>query len=790
MSAPFMRKRTWFTPTTVTGCSLWLDSSDSATLTTSGSAVLQWNDKSGNNNNATPSGSGPTNASPGITFNGVNQTLALSYNGSPTTESLFVVIKFNSVSSEGDIFTGTATGQREYMVYGGNMYLGRYGTAPSGSANGGSPNTTNTYLMEYVYTASAISFFQAGNPYYSGTPQFTYSSGGTVAYIGSYGGGGYLSGIIYELVVYNTAVSDYNRSQIEGYLAQKWNLKSSLPANHPGTKGVIVSTQTIPQAISLVFPVSFSPTSISGCGLWLDASDTTTITQTSGNISQWRDKSTNALTATGNNNPTLVTNVQNGLPGISFDGSTQYFNLGNNLNMGTNQLYIFAVSKFTGDGALIGKSLLGPQAARYSLLRTGATMTPLIEAAGGAVNNNGLNSDTNTSTRVLNMVWDRTNIYLYQNGSNVFSVGLSDSSNLTNGDVLLVGAYQNGSGSTPPYSALYMNGYIHEILIYFTSTSSPLGESNRQKIEGYLAWKWGIQSLLGVSHPYKSVNPNITNALGISRPVNLPTRSIACFATQNGIIASGGDTITIANGYKTHKFTTTGTQTFTVTSLFANRTFQVLVVGGGGGGGRWQGGGGGAGGAVTATQSLTVGSYSVVIGIGGPGDSGSGGTNGNNSSFNGLTGTGGGYGGAYPSPASGNSGGCGGGAAYAGGPGAGSQGYSGGSGNSIGGGNSAGGGGGMGGVGESANNSYGVGAGGIGLSYTIGGASYLVSAGGGAGQGASGGSGIGGGGGNDSSPLNGYPGTANTGSGGGGAGRGGAGGAGGSGIVIISYQFP
>jgi hypothetical protein len=247
-------------------------------------------------------------------------------------------------------------------------------------------------------------------------------------------------------------------------------------------------------------PYGFNPSQTPGLVLWLDASDTASVIQSSGTISQWIDRSPSALTATAVNNPTLVANVQNGFPGISFNGSTQYFNLGNNLNMGTNQLYIFVVSKFnsTADGAIIGKSLLGSQAARYSLLRTGA-LVPLIEAGGGVVNNSGLNSDTSTSTRLLNMVWDRSTINLYQNGSSVFSVGLSDSSNLTTGNSLLIGAYQNGSGGTPPASGLYMNGFIHEILMYFTSTANPLGNTARQQIESYLAQKWGLT--LGAGHP-------------------------------------------------------------------------------------------------------------------------------------------------------------------------------------------------------------------------------------------------------------------------------------------------
>lgn len=329
-------------------------------------------------------------------------------------------------------------------------------------------------------------------------------------------------------------------------------------------------------------PYGFIPTQVSGLVLWLDASDATTITQSSGNISQWRDKSTSALTATATNNPTLVANIQNGFPGISFDGSTQYFNLGNNLNMGTNQIYIFVVSKFnsTADGAIIGKSLYGSAGARYSLLRSGA-MIPLIEASGGAVNNSGLNADTSTSARLLNMVWDRSTIYLYQNGSSVFSVGLSDSSNLTTGNSLLIGAYQNGSGGTPPATGLFMNGYIHEILMYFTSTASPLGDTARQQIESYLAQKWGLT--LGTGHPgltstvYRSTylkNSAVKRNIATMTPfyTAFSPRQIGGLAlwldgtdpTGTGTVPTSGATITSwkdKSGSANHFGTTSGTTT-------------------------------------------------------------------------------------------------------------------------------------------------------------------------------------------------------------------------------------
>jgi hypothetical protein len=46
-------------------------------------------------------------------------------------------------------------------------------------------------------------------------------------------------------------------------------------------------------------------------------------------------------------------------------------------------------------------------------------------------------------------------------------------------------------------------GYAKEIIFYNTVLST----LNRQKIEGYLAWKWGIQASLPAGHPHKSSAP-------------------------------------------------------------------------------------------------------------------------------------------------------------------------------------------------------------------------------------------------------------------------------------------
>lgn len=87
--------------------------------------------------------------------------------------------------------------------------------------------------------------------------------------------------------------------------------------------------------------------------LWLDASDLSTITESSGFVSQWNDKSGNnynATQGTGSLQPVYTASSQNGKAGIAFDATDDYMANGYAPNWNAIDFTIFTVAKMTDAG--------------------------------------------------------------------------------------------------------------------------------------------------------------------------------------------------------------------------------------------------------------------------------------------------------------------------------------------------------------------------------------------------------------------------------------------------------
>ena len=519
-----------FIPTSITGCQVWLDGADSSTVSfSSGSNVSTWNDKSGNGRNATVYAGTPTYTSAlGMTFNG-SSSLQITYTASPTIESMLVIIKFNSVSGQGDILSGTASGQREYLMYvpysPGTIYLGRHSTGPSGLINGGTVTTGSNYLLEYVFngTGNTISFFQSGNTITSGTPQFTYSAGGTISVIGSYNGGGYLQGQIYEMVIYSTALNTTERQQVEGYLAQKWGLTSSLPSSHPGRSTTLYRSDFTKQNVMRAIPyyTAFSPKSVPNCLIWFDAADSTTLGLTGTTVNTWTSKGSytgNAAASTGTVSSGTI--KQNGLNVISFPAGSQitytvampnqarvwFFVMRNTTQMASNKAYWLPINQ-SGGGQDSIVVVYGSGGSTYNIYMGPAGISVTVD------------------TLVMPEPFNVMKTYVMQNSavstaSNAVSI---NGSTYTLNNNSLASGFATGS-LTYSISTNWPNVGMDlcEMIVY----NGEITATERQQVESYLAQKWGLTASLpgGHSHATQPAGAITRTALANLRLVIQPRR--------------------------------------------------------------------------------------------------------------------------------------------------------------------------------------------------------------------------------------------------------------------------
>ena len=490
----------YFRPTDISTCSLWLDAADASTITGT-SPVTLWSDKSGNGYNATAFGTASvsyTAASNAIYFPGsAGLQTSLSTPTNRVGSGFFVIYQMNNTGTNNSgVFQGCTT------AYGGRQFRCDSGRSVSTIKENfsviysGGPMSYNTLtLVGYVDDGNNI-IHSINGTLYAGTSSTVFVSGTNVSLGYSYNTE-YMIGNINEVVLFSNTLTTPQRQQVEGYLAWKWGLQGSLPSTHPFYK--------IPTAT----PTPFLPTAISGCSLWLDAADPTTLTFSSGsNVATWADKSGNLWSGSSSGNPTLVSGSQNGLPCISFvAGSSQYFNFGNFTPLTSSGITVFAVGKTTFGGSgtfqtFVGKSAAAGQNGRWSLLQENTTIEFLIDANGSGVLATAAASTYSGLFTLFGGGWNgSTTSYLYGNGTQIASAATSGTV-VSNSDYLYVGGYQSSTG-TGTYPSYFYNGTIGEIVVYNTVLTA----SQRWQIEGYLSWKWGIQNNLPNSHPYKKSTP-------------------------------------------------------------------------------------------------------------------------------------------------------------------------------------------------------------------------------------------------------------------------------------------
>ena len=476
-------------PSSIPNLKLWFDAYDNITVTTSdGVTVTGWKDKSGSGLDTTiTSGTPPTyssngfnNGYPGILFNqgAVLQTVpfspipTLSSNGTDTT--VFVVLN-PATAAYNCVFSTTNEGQLAMLTpwngYNNHHYFGL-----------GGPWQMNDYV--YPFNSSGPRLFSVTklgsttNWYNFGSLGPTSATAGTIETTAQrFGIGGKpttdtnyrYNSYISEVIVYNYALSTVSRQLVEGYLAWKWGLSSQLyatPTPHPWRTTPPVNAGQ-----------SYTPS---------------TVTR---NIVNLADKSGYNYTLTSNSIFNTVYNPA--VKGIYFGPSASFSNSYAPIPAGYTMLAIASLSSTPpGYGQLIniGKTsfngYLGTATGSTSFATaygTGSAWAPATIAA----NTPASAIPTSPALTLLEMTVSGTTLIPYFNASAMTVTTGTTTPSVTGIDI---GGFGNVSNWT---------GYLHEFLLI----SQALNPLHRQRVEGYLAWRWGISGQLPSGHLFKNASP-------------------------------------------------------------------------------------------------------------------------------------------------------------------------------------------------------------------------------------------------------------------------------------------
>lgn len=276
--------------------------------------------------------------------------------------------------------------------------------------------------------------------------------------------------------------------------------------------------------------MSFLPTDLSGLGIWLDAADASTITESGGLVSQWDDKSGNLrhVTATGAQRPTFSTDK------LVFDGTGNYMLNSSPFLYNSVGCTVFAVFKSDGGNGIrvYSEGNTADSDTSYGLMNSrfdnGTNIQyPFIRS------DSGTSILGNPTLSAIGYFWDNTLKICHTVDTGAAVTGwvsgvegeltraYTRSSALTL-NRFAIGAY----ASNTPYA--YFVGDMHE----FIGFSRVLTPAEQDQVGRYLAVKWGC-----------SFTPQVYSSVAVTNFV--PTDIANCAAWYD---AADVSTVTISTG--------------------------------------------------------------------------------------------------------------------------------------------------------------------------------------------------------------------------------------------------
>ena len=246
--------------------------------------------------------------------------------------------------------------------------------------------------------------------------------------------------------------------------------------------------------------------------LWLDAADSSTLFDAvsggstpadGGSILRLEDKSGNGRHATQSASgarPLRKASLFNSLDSLRFDGSDDLMLMDFGASV-SQPVYVFAVTKKNGDPAGFNGRVFHSSS---SISSEANVFLPIAVSIGGQfVLNFGTDALTliqfGDSHAVYATLASGASSAIFRNGSSV--VTASPGANALQRYCSIGGRYHDGLRN--------YNGDISEIVVLSSATAT----ADRQIVEGYLAWKWGLQGNLPANHPYKNAAPAIGSGI-------------------------------------------------------------------------------------------------------------------------------------------------------------------------------------------------------------------------------------------------------------------------------------
>lgn len=413
-----------------------------------------------------------------------------------------------------------------------NLKYGLYGGAESTIA----ANSTAAIAMttcQVDYTNNTV------NVNYNGTNKANTTLSGTVPtnyYL--QGGGVNTAGVtsnsnlyMYEIAFFNGILSSYEYQRVEGYLASKWGI--TLPTTHP-----YYSVAPLPITSSTLFDMnnySRDPTFL----LWIDANNANHFSYNTSNvITSIQNISYNntPLSIGGVNTSNIIYQTSNSFtttPCIRLGSYSDYTFIDTkipNINYQTELTFFFVVAYDSSFATSTAFQLYGASPNNRSdfsntlnIARSNNTTVKITASEWGVTNNgnsSNLVTDTNFSPNTFHLIsWTTSKI----NNTQYLGIDGTYSSTNQNGTtaVPFPGSGADGLNNVIS-SAIYTNSifsiaYIKEAIGFTRSLST----SEFKKIEGYLAWKWGINTYLPTSHRYYSIAPQIVSVSGVLNNVSV-----------------------------------------------------------------------------------------------------------------------------------------------------------------------------------------------------------------------------------------------------------------------------